>query len=244
MFDRIFSEADAALDRFLRSSDSKAVEIDHEILLDAFRGGYSLDNLARLLQADSLPAVQSGAMIASELGIGAAPLVRLFGRLLAHEDRFVRASGMDCVLVCNDGDPAADLVALVELMDHPDAAIRWSAFTAVSRLSTVQLEAIMSQLTTGPEALRHLPGIAMLLGRKSPQVTPESDLLRVYEIIDQVRSLDAGTAIEFEKLQRNSVGIDDPALKDFVSYALEDWSRRERRRQKRTKGQDNQDRSH
>jgi hypothetical protein len=162
-------DADRTLRQVLRSGDDE----DAHRLLQAFFAGYPVENLRPLLDSSDERVAKSGAWIASELGLKAAPLVDAFFALLEHRSRYVRFFVLDAVLVCATELDSALVARGVQLLRDSDDAVRWKALNFIAKVSLSvlansvprQKDVYLAELTSWITHLNAIDSLAQITSR-------------------------------------------------------------------------------
>jgi len=140
-------------------------------LLDEFQNGYSLDRLSDLLKAAEPQAVRAGMWIASELGVGARPLIGQIAGLLHSPVAAVRFLALECLLACAEPSDASAVTQALSLVEDSESSVRWQMLMFLANVPRPVLEAARQVCADEMVDLLHIKGLDLLLHGHSHQAT-------------------------------------------------------------------------
>jgi hypothetical protein len=146
-------------------------------LLQQFQDGVPLEYLRPLLLSSNPQLANSGAWIASELGVQGKPLLDVVASLLGHPDKRVRFWSIDCVLLWAGTFNGRELATTVRLLGDPEKAVRWKAMSFLSRASTQQLASALTWLLKEEPESTDAHGLQWLLGAENDSRAIEAMLV-------------------------------------------------------------------
>jgi hypothetical protein len=115
-------------------------------LLDEFSKGHPLDALRALLGSEKKEVSRVGVWVASELGVGARPLITEVARHLESDDDYARFFAIDAMLTCASEGDGAILGKVMLMLTDAAKSVRWKATHFAARASHRQLELALTEL--------------------------------------------------------------------------------------------------
>ncbi len=103
------------------------VSVNGRDLYTAFRNGFPIKNLARLLSSKSERAIRMGAYVADELDHQAAPCLKELDALLGYHDPQVRSDVAHALRSCVTLADVDTMARILLLLNDPDAFVRRAA---------------------------------------------------------------------------------------------------------------------
>jgi hypothetical protein len=131
---------DALIERILTVGDIDG-KASNDLITEFYTHGYPVEKLIPLLRSEDDKTVRTGAFLAEELGVKAAPLMPELMRLLGHRDRNVRFDILDAVLVAASSSDGEVIARAIALIDDPDRAVRAQTLDFLARADREQLVA-------------------------------------------------------------------------------------------------------
>lgn len=102
------------------------VSVDGFELYAAFRKGFPIENLSKLLKSESDRATSMGAFVANELGKLAAPCLQELTTLLAHKSPQIRSDAVHALRGCVTFKNIDTMGRILLLLDDPDPFVHRS----------------------------------------------------------------------------------------------------------------------
>jgi hypothetical protein len=193
-------------------------------LVSAISRGGDVEDLRPLLQSTDAVVSDIGVWVASELGIGVAPILDAVIPKLASAMKSTRYYAIDCVTACGDLSRAEEVVAVLQRLDDGEAAVRWKATEFLVVAPTAILSRAAQYLRDTNPGSPQLAGLRWLLGdgaRDGDQIistihSPDA-LLRKYGVAAAAR-----ISPRNREPLAGAVSAGDPDVEQFAA----DWLRR------------------
>lgn len=190
-------------------------------LLSEFHRGAPLEYLCPLLLSPDPELANTGAWIASELGVNGKPLLDTVAPLLGHPDRRVRFWILDCILLWASPANQGELCKTARLIDDPDKAVRWKAMNFLARASREQLEAALVSLAKEEPESPNVRGLRWMLSDAGRDT--EAVALMLHNTDPPMRKFAAVAAARIVAENGQEMIISPPLGDSEVTQFLEDW---------------------